>query len=499
MKITLALLTFIPSKLTYIMQITIKRLSAPRKDDQLVILINRDNQLPTKLFSKEELTFIRRELRAEKKTISVNQYRRMVYIQVLNDVTKPEHLRLELARKAGCTTIGKTNLAKHESLVIHSLIANELTLAFGEGLILGNYQFLKYRSAKKKEQNALKELLFTGTELSDRELEILKITTYAVQQTRDLVNEPQSFLTATELSKQLSRLAKEGGFTVQVLEKEQIIELKMGGLLAVNQGSIEPPTFTIMEHKPADAINKKPYLLVGKGVVYDTGGMSLKPTANSMDYMKCDMAGGAAVGGIMYAISKAKLPIYVVALVPATDNRPDGNAYVPGDVVAMMSGKMVEVLNTDAEGRMILADALHYGKRYKPELTVEFSTLTGAASAAIGPYGIVAMGTANEEQKKALSTAGNKVYERLAEFPFWDEYDDMIKSDVADIKNTGGASGGAITAGKFLAHFVDSPFMHMDIAGPAFSKSNDSYRGKNGTGVGVRLMFEFFKNICDNK
>jgi leucyl aminopeptidase len=233
--------------------------------------------------------------------------------------------------------------------------------------------------------------------------------------------------------------------------------------------------------------------LVGKGVVYDTGGLSLKPTPGSMDYMKCDMAGGAAVGCAMYGIAKSKLPVHVIALVPATDNRPDGNAYTPGDVITMMSGMKVEVLNTDAEGRMILADALHFAKRYKPELVMEFSTLTGAAAAAIGQYGIVAMGDCDDATKKQLHKSGEMVYERLAEMPFWDEYDDLIKSDVGDIKNIGGPTAGAITAGRFLKKFTDYPYMHFDIAGPAFVKGNDSYRGKNGTGVGVRLILEYIR------
>jgi leucyl aminopeptidase len=269
--------------------------------------------------------------------------------------------------------------------------------------------------------------------------------------------------------------------------------MKMGGLLAVNMGSIDPPTFTVMEWKPNKHVNTKPIVLVGKGVVYDTGGLSLKPTPGSMDYMKCDMAGGAAVGAAMYAVAKLKLPLHVMALVPATDNRPDGNAYTPGDVITMMSGLKVEVLNTDAEGRMILADALHYAKQFQPELVMEFSTLTGAAAAAIGQYGIVAMGTCEDDTRRDLHKSGEMVYERLAEFPFWDEYDELIKSDVADIKNIGSPMAGAITAGRFLKKFTDYPYMHFDIAGPAFGKGIDSYRGKNGTGVGVRLIVEYLK------
>jgi leucyl aminopeptidase len=235
--------------------------------------------------------------------------------------------------------------------------------------------------------------------------------------------------------------------------------------------------------------------LVGKGVVYDTGGLSLKPTKNSMDFMKCDMGGAATVGGAMFAVAKAKLPVHVVGLVPATDNRPDGNAYVPGDVIKMYSGKTVEVLNTDAEGRMILADALHYAKKYKPQLVMDFATLTGAAAAAIGPVGVVCMGTADEKTKEKLKESGNAVHERLAELPFWDDYGDMIKSDIADIKNIGGPYAGAITAGKFLEHFTDYPYMHFDIAGMAFLKGTDSYRGKNGSGVGVRLLFDYFRKL----
>jgi leucyl aminopeptidase len=214
-----------------------------------------------------------------------------------------------------------------------------------------------------------------------------------------------------------------------------------------------------------------------------------------MDYMKSDMAGSAAVACAMYAIAKAKLPVHMVALVPATDNRPGGNAYAPGDVINMMDGQTVEMLNADAEGRMILADALHYAKRYAPQLVMDFATLTGAAAAAVGPYGIVCMGTADEKTKKKLSDSGENVYERLAEFPFWDEYDELIKSDIADMKNIGGPIAGAITAGKFLQRYTDYPWMHFDIAGPSFLHKGDSYRGKNGSGVGVRLLFDFFSNL----
>jgi leucyl aminopeptidase len=289
-------------------------------------------------------------------------------------------------------------------------------------------------------------------------------------------------------------MGKDAGFEVEVLNKAKITALKMGGLLAVNLGSIDPPTFTIMEYKPAGAKNKKPVVLIGKGVVYDTGGLSLKPTPNSMDMMKCDMAGAAAVAGAMYAVAKAKLPVHVIALVPATDNRPGENAYVPGDVITMYNGLTVEMLNADAEGRMILADALAYAQKYKPELVLDFATLTGAAIAAIGMSGLVVMGNADEKTKDQLKQSGFNTFERLAEMPFWDDYDDLIKSDIADMKNIGGPYAGSITAGKFLARYIDYPWMHFDIAGPAFLTAKDSYRPKGGTGVGVRLLFDYFKN-----
>ena len=231
--------------------------------------------------------------------------------------------------------------------------------------------------------------------------------------------------------------------------------------------------------------------MVGKGIVYDTGGLSLKPTANSMDIMKCDMGGGASVVGILYAIAKANLPIHVVGLIPATENRPGGNAYAPGDVIHMMDNTSVEVLNTDAEGRLVLADALCYAKKYNPEVVFDFATLTGAAVRAIGKFGIVAMGNANEEIQRDLNESGEYTYERLAIMPFWDEYKDLLKSDIADMTNLGPAEAGQITAGKFLEHFTDYPWMHLDIAGPAFLSGDDHYRLKGGTGSGVRILFDY--------
>jgi leucyl aminopeptidase len=481
------------SKLQVIMITSVKLMSTPGKVDHLLLIINDKENFKSTFLTPEEQLFVRDKLKEKKTQIVINQYKRMIYIQLLTPVANDSSKSLENCRKAGAQLVARFNAAGHPSVTIVDIGGPaDYLLALSEGIILANYQFLKYRTEKKKEANSLKSLLIVSNKVKKQDVDYLATVTQATCKARDLVNEPQSYLNATVLSSEFKLLGKEAGFKAVVFDKKKITALKMGGLLAVNLGSIQPPTFTVMEYKPAKAINKKPIVLVGKGVVYDTGGMSLKPTANSMDYMKCDMGGGATVGGAMFAAAKAKLPLYIVGLVPATDNRPDGDAYVPGDVITMMSGKTVEVLNTDAEGRLILADALHYAKRYNPELVIEFSTLTGSAAATLGHYGIVAMGNAPENVRNELIKAGEEVYERLGMMPFWDEYNELLKSDIADLKNIGGPNAGAITAGKFMEYFTDYPFMHMDIAGPAFSKSNDSYRGKNGTGIGVRLLFNYF-------
>ena len=462
-------------------------------------LINEKSDLTLFGLSKEEITYLRKRLGKKEYFTHLNRLSKSDFFQFeegLKDSGKPAFY--ETLRGIGNKINGILNSNKYEKIQIVGFAKNS-SLALAEGIALSNYQFLKYKTGEK-EANSLKEISILNREIKETEIEELNAICEAVFLARDLVNEPQSYLDAPKLASEMRKMGKNAGFKVEVLNKSQIEALKMGGLLAVNMGSQIPPTFTIMEHKPAKARNKKPVVLVGKGVVYDTGGLSLKPTPNSMDTMKCDMAGAAAVSCAMYAIAKAELNVHVIALVPATDNRPGENAYTPGDVIKMYDGQTVEVLNTDAEGRMILGDALAYAKKYKPELVMDFATLTGAAAAAIGSYGIVCMGTASEETKAKLKNAGNNVHERLVEFPFWEDYAKLIKSDIADMKNIGGPVGGAITAGKFLEKFTDYPWMHFDIAGPAFLGSNDSYRGKNGTGVGVRLIFDFIKNYqSENK
>lgn len=366
------------------------------------------------------------------------------------------------------------------------------TLALVEGFELSNYQFLKYFKDGDEKKYTLNTIGVKGN-FTEKEVADLNNTIKAVYWARTMVNEPVNFLNATQLAREIEALGKEANFSVKVLERKQIEEMKMGGLLAVNRGSVEQPTFTIMEYKPENPINKKPIVLVGKGVVYDTGGLSLKPTAGSMDSMKSDMGGAACMAGTIYAAAMNQLNVHIIGLIPATDNRPGGDAYAPGDVITMYDGTTIEVLNTDAEGRMILADAIAYANQYEPEVIIDAATLTGAALVVAGDTASCIMGN-NEAVIKAIVVSGYNVHERLAQLPFWDDYKDLLKSSIADMKNIGGRFAGTITAGKFLEHFAKHPYVHIDIAGPAWMDSPRDYKGNGGTGTGVRTLVDFLAN-----
>src|SRR5688572_1629241 len=340
------------------MNTTIRKVTAAGKGESVAIFTTHAEKFNTSYFSKPELEYIKSEIKKKNKLISVNQYHRYVFLQIVDLADKETYRQLEIIRKAGDQLTGVLNRTKANSVCVVADVNEDFGAALLEGMALGNYQFLKYKT--KSDPNTLQKINVISRQLSAEKISELSVTCEAVSMARDLVNEPACSLPATALANAFKTMGKKAGFRVKVFDKSRIKSMKMGGLLAVNKGSIDPPTFTVMEWKPSKARNKKPYVLVGKGVVYDTGGLSLKPTPGSMDYMKSDMAGAAAVGSAMYAIAKMKLPVHVIALVPATDNRPDGNAYTPGDVITMMSGLKVEVLNTDAEGRMSLADALHY-------------------------------------------------------------------------------------------------------------------------------------------
>ncbi|MEM1322557.1 MAG: peptidase M17 [Bacteroidota bacterium] len=465
-----------------------------KNTDHLLILADKNDFAWTANYLDEaELTFLKRTADQQIPYAFIPQEKRYIIVQYLKD-NATESYDKEDARVAGNDIL--TLLAHYKIKTLTLINQRKLNRIpdYVEGMVLGNYQFLKYFREKKDKANTLKTIKINHQAIGRSELQTLKAVLEATCIARDLVNEPQSYLSAATLSKEIINIGKEAGFTVKVFDKKKIEKLRMGGILAVNMGSMQPPRFNIMEWKPPQPQNSQPIVLVGKGIVYDTGGVSLKPTSNSMDYMKSDMAGAAAVIGAIAAVAKARLPYHLIALVPSTDNRPGNNAYVPGDVITMYDGSTVEILNTDAEGRLVLADALHYAKQYKPELVLDFATLTGSASRACGPEAIVYMGNAHPTVKAKIEQSGYSVYERLIEFPLWREYGEQIKSNIADLRNLGGSSAGMITAGKFLEYFTDYPWLHFDIAGPAYLKSSDSYRTKEGTGVGVRLIFDFLKH-----
>lgn len=462
----------------------------------ILLVCSREQIAQLPYLDGEEKKTLHQKLEAGMKLVTfTKQHKRYIIFPFEKSADKNEDLETLRIQGFSIHQLCKENKEPSLAVELTGNISAKRMAALLTGITLSNYEFLKYKAKSKSYQLTV----YVSESLLDKAaIAQINLLTESVRITKDLVNEPVSYLTAAQYSKEIQKLGKTAGFQVTVWEQKKIEQEKMGGLLAVNRGSSAPATFNILEYKPAKALNKKPLVFVGKGVVYDTGGLSLKPTKNSMDWMKSDMAGSAAVVGALYAIAQAKLPYHIVGLIPAVENRPGYEATCPGDVITMYDGTTVEVLDTDAEGRLILADALHYAKRLKPELVLDLATLTGSALRAIGKEAAVIMGTADKETKKQIQKAGAKTGERTVEFPFWKEYGAYMKSDIADLKNLGPAEAGSITAGKFLEHFTDYPWMHFDIAGPAFVPSPYNYRGKWATAYGVRLLFTFVQNLCNN-
>lgn len=421
---------------------------------------------------------------------SVNLYdSRRFFVKLKKGKTIDE--QRELVRNEGCKIADSLNALDCKSLAIVDLSGADMALAFAEGVELANYRFNKYLSEKKKV--SLVEVKVCG-DVCEKEIASLNSLVKGVFIARDIVNEPLSYMTAKKLAETIEEVGKSCGFKTEILDKKQIESLKMGGLLAVNRGSVEPPTFSILKWEPENAINEHPYILVGKGLVFDTGGYDLKPSS-SMDTMKSDKSGGAAVVGTIAALAMAKVPVKVYGLVPATENRIGATAYVPEDIITMYDGTTVEIANTDAEGRLILADALSYAKKYNPELVIDMATLTGAAIVAVGDKNTAVLGTSPDDIAK-MKECGFNVWERLIELPLWDDFAEQLDSPIADMKNCGKRSGGTITAAMFLKHFTDYKWIHLDIAGPAFTEKKDSYRGNGGTSVPTRLLFRYFTEMC---
>jgi leucyl aminopeptidase len=369
--------------------------------------------------------------------------------------------------------------------------------AIVEGTLLAAYQFNRYRSSPKapteiKTFSLFRPGLRRGAAL-DRAIDLARQAADGVFLARDLVNEPPSVATARFLGEQAERVCSGQGLMVEVWGKKKIEAMKLAGLLAVNRGSHEEPRFIVMRYKPARKPRKK-VALVGKGITFDSGGLSLKPS-KSMETMKLDMAGGAAVIATMSQLPQLRPDIEVIGYVPTTDNLPGANAQKPGDVIRYLNGKTIEVLNTDAEGRLILADALALAARQKPDYIINLATLTGACMVALG-NGVGGLFSNTQELADRLLSCSREAGEKLWQLPLVKEYREMIRSNVADMKNIGGAHGGAITAALILQEFVnDVPWAHLDIAGPAFAEFDQAICPKGGTGFGVRTLLKFLSTL----
>ena len=375
-----------------------------------------------------------------------------------------------------------------------------------EGAALGLYRFERYKSGRREQapetdrteggrpgsldllvespddEAAASAGAKTGAKLAD-----------AAILARDLANEPSNTATPEYLAETARAVAERHGMGITVLDRARIEDEGLVGLATVGRSARNEPRFIVLEHrKGGDA---RPVVLIGKAVTFDSGGISIKPTAG-MEDMKFDMSGGAATLGAMDAVGALDLPLNVVALVPATENLPGGDAFKPGDVLTMGSGKTVEIVTTDAEGRLILADALTYARSYEPAAVIDCATLTGACHVALGDHASGLMGN-DEELMEEVRAAGESTGERAWPLPLFDEYTDQIKGDTADIKNSGGRYGGALTAGAFLKEFVDYPWAHLDIAGTAYGKKGNAYTPKGATGAPARLLVEFLRRRAE--
>lgn len=382
-----------------------------------------------------------------------------------------------------------------EISTFNSIDADTIAQAVVEGAMLSQYRFDKYKTIKDGVNSLVKKF----TLITDKTLHkavtkgtsIGAVIVEGVMIARDLANAPNQEIYPETLAKRAQEHGRKAGFKTTVFNKKKIQDLKMGGLLGVNAGSVRPPVFIVMEYMNGPK-NERPLVLIGKGVTFDTGGISIKPSAGMSD-MKCDMHGAASVIGTMYTIAKLGLRRNVVGLVPSTENMPSGTAYVPGDILTFMNGKTAEIDNTDAEGRLILADALCYADRFKPSAVIDLATLTGACVVALGTVTSGMMGN-DEKTKNRLREAADKTHEYVCELPLYEEYSEQISSEYADIKNSGGRLAGAITAALFLQHFVTYPWVHLDIAGTGIQPKASHYTPSGGSGVGVRLLTEMIRH-----
>lgn len=480
------------------MNITLDKLNYSDLQSSMIFLYGSEVSQRALPFKKDETAYIESCRKEDANALVVlNRFPYKIFVQSF-DSELPGNEALEKLRRAAASiqlTLSKEKVEK-VCLTGEGIIPEEL-VAFLEGLHMANYRFDKYKS---KKETLLKEVV-VEQHILDTEalLENMKLWR-RIDTCRDWVNEPVMNLNAPAFAdiiqdevKKVSSQIDGDVLKCTVLCQKQIESLKMGGLLAVNRGSEDEARFVVIEYKPADRINSKPVALVGKGIMYDTGGLSIK-TGDYMVEMKSDMAGAATMATVVLAAAENALPVYIMAFLPLTDNRPGRNAYAPDDILRMYDGTTVEITNTDAEGRLILADAIAYADQQDPELIIDAATLTGAAVRAIGTKAIAAMQKDASDAMNLLTIVGNQVYERIAQFPFWKDYDELLKSDVADMVNCNlHANAGTITAGRFLAHFAHHPYIHLDIAGVAYYSKRESFYGVGASGFAVRLLYAFFQ------
>lgn len=415
-------------------------------------------------------------------------------------IGKPSELATDTWRKAGARVAKEASGIGAEAAAFFfapDRNAEDAAGAIVEGILLASYQFNKYRS-NSKAPTALKALTIFRPGLrrmpaAEKSIQTVEKIIPGVFLARDLVNEVPSITTARFLAEQAQRHCRGDRLSVEVWKKNKIQAMNLAGLLAVNRGSQEEPRFIYMHYRPRGKPRKR-VALIGKGITFDSGGLSLK-SAKSMETMKLDMAGGAAVIATMSRLPYLDLDIEVAGYVPATDNLPGANAQKPGDVIRYLNGKTIEVLNTDAEGRLILADALALAAKQRPDCMINLATLTGACVVALGPE-VAGLFSNHQPLADRLIRCARESGEKVWQLPLIKEYRELIRSSVADMKNVGGAHGGAITAALILQEFVeDLPWVHLDIAGPAFAESDTGLSPKGGTGFGVRTLLKFLSSL----
>jgi leucyl aminopeptidase len=416
---------------------------------------------------------------------------------LLEGLGKREDLTLYRLREAAAQALKTLRERRLRSAVLPLPEGGEFPFSPGDtaeacvlGGLLGLYQFTELRT---KEREKIKEFaslaLLTRAHSEDVALRVAQAEAVAkgVYLTRELVNLPGNLATPRFLAERARKVALAAGIRYRAIETAEAEKLGMGAFLAVGRGSDEPAVMVEMEYRPEGATGS-PVVLVGKGITFDSGGISIKPSEH-MEMMKHDMAGAAAIMGSMQVVAALKLPVPVVALLPCTENLPSGKAYKPGDVLRSLNGQTIEVISTDAEGRLILADALSYAKRFAPEAIIDLATLTGACIVALG-NGVSGLMGNHEGLICRVRAAGEESGERVWPLPLWDSYLDLLKSDTADLKNSGGRKAGAITGGLFLKQFVPDgvPWVHLDIAGSAWEDKDRSLVPKGASGVGVHLL-----------